>query len=97
MPLVLLLVQKMFLSKHISCHNLASKGRTVQLASMQALLSTAANTADQPAGGCIPCQLIGASLGSAAPLLLLPLAIKRERIKHDVPPSNQDLRMHYSS
>jgi hypothetical protein len=42
-------------------------------------------------------QLIGASLGSAAPLLLLPLASKRERIKKDVPPSNQDLRMQYSS
>jgi hypothetical protein len=33
-------------------------------------------------------QLIDASLGSAAPLLLLPLAIKRERIKYDVPSSN---------
>jgi hypothetical protein len=32
-------------------------------------------------------QQIGASLGSAAPLLLLPLAIKRERIKYDVPPN----------
>jgi hypothetical protein len=42
-------------------------------------------------------QLIGASFGSAAPLMLLPLAIKRERIKYDVPPSKQDLRMQYLS
>jgi hypothetical protein len=42
-------------------------------------------------------QLIGASFGSASPLLLLPLAIKRERIQDDVPPSNQDLRMQHSS
>jgi hypothetical protein len=42
-------------------------------------------------------QLIGASFGSASPLLLLPLAIKRERIQDDVPPSNQDRRMQHSS
>jgi hypothetical protein len=42
-------------------------------------------------------QLICSSFGSASPLLLLPLAIKRERIKDDVPPSNEDLRMQYAS
>ena len=42
-------------------------------------------------------QLIGASFGSASLLLLLPLAIKRERIQDEVPPSIQDLRMQDSS